>query len=118
MNTDKIFAENIANEYSAKNNSKVIQLKKLDQKVKLPPLILAYTLGIISSLILGVGMCLALGTIGSGGAVMMIAGSAVGIFGIAVMSVNYIIYKKFLANRKQKYAGDIITLAKDISEAE
>ena len=32
MNTDKIYAEHIANEYSAKKESKVIALKKLDKQ--------------------------------------------------------------------------------------
>ena len=36
MNTNKIYAEHIANEYSAKKESKVIALKKLDRKAKLP----------------------------------------------------------------------------------
>ena len=58
MNTDKIYAEYIANEYSAKNESKVIALKKLDRKAKLPADIFVYTNGIIMSLILGLGMCL------------------------------------------------------------
>ena len=34
MNTDKIYAESIANEYSVKKSSKVVKLKKLDRKVK------------------------------------------------------------------------------------
>lgn len=32
MNTDKIYAEAIANEYAPKKTSKVIALKKLDRK--------------------------------------------------------------------------------------
>lgn len=32
MNTDKIFAEAIANEYSPKNTSKVVALKNLTEK--------------------------------------------------------------------------------------
>lgn len=34
MNTDKIFAESIANEYSTKKTSKVVALRKLDHKAK------------------------------------------------------------------------------------
>ena len=56
MNTDKIYAEHIANEYSVKRESKVIALKKLDRKAKLPADIFVYTNGIIMSLILGLGM--------------------------------------------------------------
>ena len=36
MNTDKIYAEQIANEYAPKKTSKVVALKKLDQKAKRP----------------------------------------------------------------------------------
>ena len=36
MNTDKIYAEHLANEYAPKDTSKVIALKKLDAKAKLP----------------------------------------------------------------------------------
>ena len=54
MNTDKIYAEAIANEYAHKNTTKVVQLKKLDAKAKRPANIFAYTFGIVSSLVLGV----------------------------------------------------------------
>lgn len=36
MNTDKIFAEALANEYAPKKASKVVALKKLDMKAKNP----------------------------------------------------------------------------------
>lgn len=52
MNTDKIYAESIANEYAPKDNSKIIALRKLDAKAKLPASIFTYTCGIISALVL------------------------------------------------------------------
>ena len=45
MNTDKIFAEAIANEYAPKDTSKVVALRKLDKKAKLPSEIFTYTFG-------------------------------------------------------------------------
>ena len=60
MNTDKIFAENLANEYAPKSASKVIALKKLDRRAKLPSDIFGYSWGIIFCLIFGLGMCLAM----------------------------------------------------------
>ncbi len=117
MNTDKIYAEQIANEYAPKDTTKVRQLKKLDNKAKLPAEIFAYTFGIISALVLGVGMCLAMRVIGSGvGA--MVAGIIVGVVGIIGCAVNYPIYKKMRANGKAKYGSDIMKLAKEISEEE
>ena len=36
MNTDKIYAEQLANEYAPKDTSKVVALRKLDARAKLP----------------------------------------------------------------------------------
>ncbi len=118
MNTDKIYAESIANEYSVKETSKVIALKKLDRKAKMPANVFAYTFGIASALILGVGMCLAMKVIGDGSAAMMTIGIIIGLIGIAGVSLDYPLYKKILKNGKEKYAGDIIRLASQISGEE
>lgn len=116
MNTDKIYAEQLANEYAPKDTSKVIALRKLDARAKLPATIFTYTFGIIAALITGVGMCLSMNVIGSGTAVMFVLGVIVGIIGLIGMGINYPIYKKMLANGKQKYAFEIMQLAKEISE--
>ena len=57
MNTDKIYAESLANEYAPKDTAKVVALRKLDRKAKLPASIFAYTFGILTALVAGVGMC-------------------------------------------------------------
>lgn len=116
MNTDKIYAEAIANEYAPKDTSKVVALKKLDRKAKSKANIFAYTFGIIMTLVLGIGMCLAMKVIGDGSALMMAAGIVVGMIGIAGVGINYPIYKKMLENGKKQYAFEIIQLAKEISE--
>ncbi|MBS6474674.1 MAG: dihydropteridine reductase [Clostridiales bacterium] len=116
MNTDKIYAEAIANEYAPKDTSKVVALRKLDRKAKSKANIFAYTFGVITALVLGVGMCLSMKVIGNGSAPMMTVGIIVGIIGIAGVSVNYPIYKKLLENGKKQYAFEIMQLAKEISE--
>lgn len=116
MNTDKIYAEAIANEYSPKDTSKVIALKKLDWKARSKAVVFAYSFGICMTLVLGVGMCLAMGTLG-GGTLSMGAGIVIGLLGIAGVGVNYPIYKKLLAAGKQRYAFEIIQLAREISES-
>lgn len=116
MNTDKIYAEAIANEYARKDTTKVVQLKKLDAKAKRPANIFAYTFGIVSSLVLGVGMCLAMKVIGDGSTVSFGVGIGVWLLGILGASINYPIYKKMLEKGKKKYASDIIRLAKEIAE--
>ena len=95
MNTDKIYAEQLANEYAPKDTSKVIALRKLDARAKLPATVFTYSFGIISALVLGI---------------------VIGIIGMIGMGVNYPIYKRILANGKKKYAFEIMELAKEISE--
>ena len=116
MNTDKIYAQQIANEYAPKDTSKVIALKKLDAKAKRPALIFAYTFGVVMSLVLGLGMCLCMNVIGGKTVMMFVLGIVLGVIGIAGVSVNYPIYKKLLENGKRKYAFDIIELAKEITD--
>lgn len=116
MNTDKIYAEQLANEYAPKDTSKVVALRKLDARAKLPATIFTYTFGIIAALVTGVGMCISMNVIGSGTTTMFVLGVIVGIVGLAGMGINYPIYKKMLAKGKQKYAYEIIELAKEISE--
>ncbi|MFG6327144.1 MAG: dihydropteridine reductase [Lachnospiraceae bacterium] len=116
MNTDKIYAEAIANEYAPKDTSKVVALKKLDRKAKSRANIFTYTFGMIMTLVLGVGMCLSMKVIGDGSSFMMIFGIIVGVIGIVGISINYPIYKKLLENGKKQYAFEIMQLAKEISE--
>lgn len=115
MNTDKIIAEKIASEYAPKTTSKLNALRKLDRKAKLPAEIVAYTLGIVSSLILGTGMSLAMGVIGSNTITTMIVGIIIGLVGILGVSINYFIYKKLIAKGKLKYGSDIVRLANEIT---
>ena len=114
MNTDKIYAEAIANEYAPK----VVALKKLDRKAKQPANIFTFSFGVVMALVLGTGMCLSMKVIGDGSTAMIAIGIVIGIIGILGMGINYPVYKKMLESGKKKYAFDIMQLAKEISEAE
>lgn len=114
-NLDNVYAEKIASEYAQKPASKLVALKKLDKKAKLPSQIFAFSFGILGALILGVGMCLCMGQIGRDLAMAMPLGIVVGAVGIAVVSANYPIYKKLLEKGKKKYAFEIMELAKEIT---
>ena len=118
MNTDKIYAEHIVNQYAPKETSKVKALKKLDAKAKNPAYIFAYTFGIISSLVLGTGMCLSMAVIGNGKPLMIALGIVIGCLGILGASINYSLYKRILVKSKNKYATDIIRLANEIVNEE
>ncbi len=115
MNTDKIYAESVAKEYAPKDNSKIVALRKLDRKAKLPATVFTYTFGIVASLVAGLGMCLSMQVIG-GTTTLTVLGIVLGIIGFVGVSVNYPIYKKLLEKGKQKYAFEIVELAREISE--
>ena len=112
MNTDKIYAESIAKDYAPKDNSKIVALKKLDNRAKLPATIFTYTWGIAFALVFGTGMSLAMQVIGNS----MVLGIIVGVIGLIGCGVNYPVYKRMLEKGKAKYAYEIVELARQISE--
>ena len=114
-NLDAAYAERIASEYDQKPASKLVALKKLDRKAKLPSQIFAFSFGIIGALVLGVGMCLAMGVIGQGLSFAMPLGVAVGLLGIAMVSANYPVYKRLLERGRKKHAFEIMELANQIT---
>jgi hypothetical protein len=115
VNTDKILAESIAKEYAPKDNSKIVALKKLDNRAKLPATIFTYSFGIVSVLVFGTGMCLAMQVIGSGVAGIVL-GIIIGVIGFVGCGVNYPIYKRLLEKGKSKYAYEIVQLAREIAD--
>lgn len=118
MNTDKIYAERLANEYAPKDTSKVVTLRKLDARAKMPATVAVYTIGVVAALVMGTGMCLSMGVIGGGSTTMFVLGIILGVLGIAGIAVNYPLYKKLLARGKEKYAYEIMELARQISDQE
>lgn len=114
MTTDIKTIERIRASYTPREITKLDELKELDRQVKRPAEIFAYTFGGLSSLVLGTGMCLAMKTIGAALSWAMPLGICVGILGIALVSVNYPIYKAILKKRKQKYAKQIFELSDNL----
>lgn len=115
MNTDKLYAQSIAKEYAPKTDSKITALRKLDARAKRPATVFTYTFGILSSLVLGTGMCLSMQVIGND-ITHVVIGIIVGIIGMIGCGVNYPLYKQILERSKKKYAFEIVELAKEISE--
>lgn len=114
MNTDKIYAESIAKEYAPKDNSKIVALKKLDARAKMPATTFAYSFGIGSSLLAGLGMSLAMQIIG-GTPFLTGLGIVLGVIGFTGAGINYSLYRKLLTRGKEKYAFEIMELAREIS---
>ncbi len=114
MNTDKIYAEVVANEYSVKASRKVVALQKLDRWVKLPAKIAAVAVGITSLLLNTLGLTLISDIFFSADTDYKLLGIALYAIGLIGMAVSPIIYKKVLICRKRENAFDVVELAKEI----
>lgn len=106
----------IRESYTERGMTDVECLRALDSRVRRPADITAFTTGIVGSLMLGSGMSLVMTDIAETLKITspMPVGIAVGIVGLAIVCVNYPIYKRFLASRRRKYAKDVLALSDSI----
>lgn len=114
MNTDKIYVEAIANEYSVKTSSKVIALQKLDRWVKRPAKIIAITIGSISLLLNSIGILFFVDLFCFDNIICKLLGIVFYVIGLVGMSFSYFVYEKIFEYRKKENAFDVIELAKDV----
>lgn len=106
----------IRQDYEVRERTKMDELRALDNKVTLPAYIFAYIFGVISALVSGVGMCLAMGVIGASlGNAALVMGILIGIIGFAGISVNYPIFARILENRRSRYRDEVLALADEIA---
>lgn len=105
---DQRMAENIRRQYINRNENKMEQLKKLDEKVKLPGKVVASILGIVGSLVMGAGMSMIMVW------AEMMMGIALSLPGMLVALIAYPVYTLITNSRKKKYADEIMRLSDDI----
>ena len=104
----------IRKKYLPKSESKLEELKRLDEMVQASGMVESLSAGIGGALIFGLGMCLAMQVIGSG-IVIMILGVLIGIAGIVGMLVAYPVYRKIFKRTKEKYAPRILELTAELT---
>jgi len=106
--------QEIRERYLPKGESRLDELKRLDLKVKNAGMTEALCTGIISSLVFGTGMCLAMQVIGSGIG-MMVLGIAVGLLGMAGMLMAYPVCRAKQRKAKKNLAPRILELTEELS---
>jgi hypothetical protein len=114
---DKDFlVQKIRTQYTEKENTELDALRDLDRKVKRPANVFSYVFGSISAIIMGAGMSLVMTDIGTTVGIEnpMVPGIVIGVIGMVLAIMNYPVYKKILASRRKKYAGEIIALSDKI----
>lgn len=106
---EKEYVESIRRQYQpeSEQESGIRRLSALDRKIRRPAEAFAYFFGTAGALVLGFGMCLAMKVIGNA----MPAGIVIGLIGIGMISVNFLLYKAILKKRKNRYAEQVLTLS-------
>ena len=100
--------EKIRSKYVPNENDKMEQLRRLDAGVTKKGTVWSLIIGVIGSLILGVGMCCAMLWN------MYIIGSGVGILGIALVALAYPVYTAITKKEREKIAPEIIRLTDEL----
>lgn len=103
--------EKIRSNYEAHEATKFEQVKALDKKVYKPAKVFAYVFGSLSSLVFGTGMCLAMKVIFA--SLHPAIGIGVGVLGMALCGLNYVLYKTNVKRRKNKYKNEILDLCNE-----
>lgn len=103
--------EYIRKKYLPKTESKLEELKRLDRQVQEAGLMQSLSVGVLSCLCFGLGLCLTIKVIGSS----LLLGLPFGIIGIAGMLAAYPIYRKCFTKVKNANAPRILQLAAELS---
>ena len=97
---------------------KMSQLRRLDGTVTQKATTVSLVFGIIGTLILGIGMSLAMTEVGSilgaSQEMAMLIGIIVGLAGIVLLSLAYPLYNRILKKERKKIAPQIIKLTDEL----
>lgn len=107
----KHILEGIKSDYSDKKSTKFSEAVALDKKVYLKPTVRAYVLGSLSSLVFGTGLCMAMNVIFA--SFHPAIGIGVGVLGMLLCWLNYVLYRSTISKRKRKYQKEILSLCEE-----
>lgn len=106
---------NIRKKYSAPEEDKMEQLRKLDRRVTQKAQAWAIALGVIGALIMGAGMSLAMTELaGFLGGTAIFIGIPVGLIGLVLAAMAYPAYNRILKKERQRIAPEILRLTDEL----
>lgn len=101
---------NIRKKYLPREENKMEQLRRLDRSVTRKAQAASITVGVIGSLILGVGMCCAMVWQGT----WFFPGIVIGLAGIAVVALAYPVYNHVAKKERKRVAPEILRLSEEL----
>lgn len=100
----------IRSKYEAPQEDKMAYLRRLDESAVKKGTMMSIVLGVIGTLILGVGMCCVLVWQN----VWFVPGIVIGMVGLVVLSLAYPVYMKVTKKEREKIAPEIIRLTDEL----
>lgn len=100
----------IREKYIPKEPDKMEQLRKLDQSVTHKSTTAALIIGIVGTLVMGIGMCYTMVWAG----IWFIPGIIIGMIGIALLSAAYPLYNHVIKKEREKIAPEVIRLTDEL----
>lgn len=111
QNIRKKYAEPETN----KEEDKMEQLRRLDTGVTKKAMSVSITVGVVGTLLLGLGMSLAISDFGLLlGSLAMLIGVIIGVVGIALVCCAYPLYNKTIKRERKKITPEILRLTDEL----
>lgn len=102
---------NIRKKYLPREEDKMEQLRRLDRDTTRKGTVLSVLVGVIGSLLLGVGMCCTMVWMK-----FFIPGVVIGLIGIAAVAAAYPLYTRVTKKERERLAPQILKLTEELSE--
>lgn len=107
--------QQIRKKYIPQEESKLERLRALDEAVSRKANIVSLVVGIVGTLILGLGMSLAMSEFGELlGVFAFPVGVAIGVLGLLLLALAYPLYQRTLKKEREKAAPEILRLSEEL----
>lgn len=107
--------QSIREKYLPKEASKMEQLRALDAAVSRKATMLSILVGVVGTLIMGLGMSLAMSDFGSAlGSAALPVGIVIGGIGIVILALAYPLFSRTLKKEREKIAPEILRLTDEL----
>jgi hypothetical protein len=103
--------QKIREKYAPKKENKMEQLRRLDESATKPATVAALALGIVSALVMGVGMCCTMVWADK----FFIPGVIIGLIGLCGVGAAYPLYNRIAKKHREEIAPEILRLTEELS---